>query len=123
MQKTALIVLIIARYLLSSLQTFAMSEVKEKKHSFPFPVGYNKRYTLDVLIKRKALNDATTITKIVKELLQELKQAGPDVALKERMLYKYRSQEIGQDGPPLSDDRIQVIADYFGVNTEELYTE
>lgn len=100
-----------------------MSEVKEKTHSFPIPEGYNKRYTLDLLIKRKSVLSATSIADILQQLLQALEKAGPEVSLKKRMLYEYRSQKAGQEGPPLSDGRLKVIAKYFGVTVQELYTE
>ena len=99
-----------------------MDQIKEITYSFPIPAGYNRKYTIDLLIKLKSASEAVSISSILQEILQRLKNGGKETALKQRMFHEYRSERKTSPRLQLSNKRLDIIANYFGIQIEELIT-
>ena len=85
------------------------------------PEGYVYRYSLDYLIKLHSTNQGMGIMDVIADAISLLEAA--NVGMKERMFYNYRTEDLESTKELMSEERMEVLAEYFGVEIEQLLTE
>ncbi len=86
-----------------------------KYMNFSLPPDYDLRYTLDYLIRRKAVQSGLPLLSISEDLAQLMKCTT-------RMLMYYRKEKRDSSRAPLSEERLELIGEYFGVSAKQLLT-
>ncbi len=79
------------------------------------PPNFNRRYTLDFLVPKKALESGKTILSIEKDVADIMGRTT-------RMVRKYRTEPKDSKRKELSAEVLGDLGTYFGVDPEQLIT-
>lgn len=85
------------------------------------PKEYAFRYTIDYLIRLHATTSGMAIMDVQDEILALLE--ANEIGMKKSMMYNYRNETQDSDREAMSEERMHVLAEYFGVEIEMLITE
>ncbi len=87
-----------------------------KYMNFSLPPDYDLRYTLDYLIRRKAVQNDLPILSISRDLAALMQCTT-------RMLMYYRKEKLNSQRAPLSEERLEALGTYFEIEAEQLLTQ
>ena len=85
------------------------------------PKEYAFRYTIDYLIRLHATTNGMAIMDVQDEILALLE--ANEIGIKKSMMYNYRNETQDSDREAMSEERMQVLAEYFEVEVDQLITE